>query len=194
MVEPLASPRRLAHSTCLVFPCKANQPPPLPSGWHQWLRSNGAAGASCRHGPFGSSVDVVLINEAKGRAKAAAHLLEFDSVHGHWDTAIEVVEEGKLSVSGKAITFTEVVEPDHVPWKKHGVSVVLECTGKFLDEARLKCFLDAGVSKVIVSAPVKPGPSILNVVMGVDDHVYSPSVHRIVTAASCTTVWLLWSR
>ncbi len=135
---------------------------------------------------FGASIDIVLVNEVKGGVKAAAHLLEFDSVHGHWDAGIEA-QEGKFSVDGKVIAFTEVAEPDQVPWKQHGVSVVLECTGKFLDEARLKRFLDAGVSKVIVSAPVKPGPSILNVVVGVNDHLYSPSEHHILTAASCTT-------
>jgi len=136
---------------------------------------------------FAESIKVVLINEVKGGVKAAAHLLEFDSVCGRWATSIQVVDEGKLSVAGNEIAYTELADPVQVPWKLHGVSLVLECTGKFLEEAVLRRYLDVGVPKVIVSSPVKSGKSVLNVVMGVNEHLYSASEHDIITAASCTT-------
>jgi len=133
---------------------------------------------------YGDVIDVVVVNEIKGGVKAAAHLLEFDSVYGRWDVGIEVRAE-TLHVGGKSIAFTKTADPRHVPWKEHGVAVVLECTGKFLEEDKLKEYLDCGVRKVIVSAPVKNGA--LNVVMGVNDHRYSAFEHHILTSASCTT-------
>jgi glyceraldehyde 3-phosphate dehydrogenase len=75
--------------------------------------------------------------------------------------------------------------PGEVPWSKAGVDVVLECSGKFRTTETLDEYFRAGVKTVIVAAPVKTGA--LNIVMGVNDHLYDPRTHRLLTAASCTT-------
>ena len=85
---------------------------------------------------------------------------------------------------GASIGFSEAPKPADVPWDEHGVEIVLECTGKMLTAETLNPYFTRGVRKVIVAAPVKQGA--LNIVMGVNDHLYEPR-HDIVTAASCTT-------
>jgi glyceraldehyde 3-phosphate dehydrogenase len=127
---------------------------------------------------------VVHVNEAKGGPATAAHLLEFDSVHGRWPMAIAAEANG-ISVNGHRIGFTNATAPEEVAWNEYGVEIVLECSGKFLTPEALAPHFKPGVSKVIVAAPVKQGA--LNVVMGVNDHLYDPPRHQILTAASCTT-------
>jgi len=127
---------------------------------------------------------VVHINEAKGGPDTAAHLLEFDSVHGRWQTPIAADSES-LTVSGHRIGFSNHAEPGAAPWRQAEVEVVLECSGKFLTPEALQPYFDVAVRKVIVAAPVKQGA--LNIVMGINDHLYDPQRHDIVTAASCTT-------
>jgi glyceraldehyde 3-phosphate dehydrogenase len=129
-------------------------------------------------------IDIVHINEIKGGTKTAAHLLKFDSVHGKWNEDITVTED-KLHIQKQSITFSEYSSPEQVPWDTYGVSIVLECTGKFLTPETLGLYFKRNVVKVIVSAPVKEGA--LNIVMGVNDHLYNPDKHHIITAASCTT-------
>jgi glyceraldehyde 3-phosphate dehydrogenase len=132
----------------------------------------------------GADLEIVHINETKGGAATAAHLLEFDSVHGRFARRIEAHERA-ISIDGHAVSFTEHAAPGEVPWRDLGVNVVLECTGKFRTAALLNPYFEAGVKKVIVAAPVKEGA--LNVVMGVNDHLYRPDEHHLLTAASCTT-------
>lgn len=129
-------------------------------------------------------ISVAHINEIKGGTKAAGHLLEFDSVHGRWPKSIRAVED-ELIVDGHQITFSAVSKPGEVPWDSRGVDIVLECTGKLLTIDALQPYFERKVRKVIVAAPVKRGA--LNIVMGVNDELYSPGEHHIVTAASCTT-------
>lgn len=126
----------------------------------------------------------VHINEIKGGPKTAAHLLEFDSVHGRWPKRI-TSEEGRLKVEGETISFSDSATPGDAPWDRAGVDIVLECSGKFLTLEALAPYFVRGVKKVVVAAPIKHGA--LNVVMGVNDEMYDPKQHRIVTAASCTT-------
>lgn len=126
----------------------------------------------------------VHVNEVKGGPETAAHLLEFDSVHGRWSHDIRGAGES-LVIDGTDVTFSESTDPAEVPWGDLGVEVVLECTGKFRTRASLAPYFDRGVRKVIVAAPVKEGA--LNIVMGVNDDRYVPAEHDIVTAASCTT-------
>ena len=130
-------------------------------------------------------VEFVHVNELQGDAATAAHLLEFDSVHGRWarDFGAEV---GSLSIDGMPLGYTGAAEPAGVPWGDLGVDVVLECSGMFRSRASLAPYLERGVKKVVVAAPVKDG-GVLNVVMGVNDDRYRPDQHHIVTAASCTT-------
>jgi len=129
-------------------------------------------------------VEFVHINEPKGGAETAAHLLTFDSVHGRWGTDVQATSDA-LTIDGKQVTFTDRSAPGEVAWKEHGVDLVLECSGKFRTTALLQPYLERGVKKVIVAAPVKEGA--LNVVVGVNDHLYEPDKHHLLTAASCTT-------
>ena len=129
-------------------------------------------------------LEIVHLNELEGGPVAAAHLLTFDSVHGRFSRKVEA-RPGAIAIDGQEIAFTSHATPGEVPWKASGVDLVLECTGRFRKQAQLTPYLDAGVRKVIVAAPVKDGA--LNVVMGVNDHLYDPDRHTIVTAASCTT-------
>jgi len=124
------------------------------------------------------------INEIGGDAAVSAHLLSFDSVHGRWNR--EVHGEGaQLVIEGTEISHSSIKEPGAVPWADAGVEIVLEATGKFRTPEQLEAYLKAGVKKVIVAAPVKG--EVLNIVMGVNDHLYNPAQHHMITAASCTT-------
>lgn len=130
-------------------------------------------------------VELVHINELEGDAATAAHLLEFDTVHGRLDAAISV-DDDRLTIDGNAVTYTSLAMPGAVPWNDQGVDLVLECTGQFRTIDLLQPHLDGGVSKVVVAAPVNDA-QVLNIVMGCNDHLYDPATHHIVTAASCTT-------
>ncbi len=129
-------------------------------------------------------LEFVHINEIKGGADTAAHLLKFDSVHGRWTPDVIATDNG-ISIDGKTLTFSESAAPGQVDWASYGVDIVLESSGKFRTPETLNPYLDRGVKKVIVAAPVKQ--EALNIVMGVNDHLYEPDKHRILTAASCTT-------
>jgi glyceraldehyde 3-phosphate dehydrogenase len=124
------------------------------------------------------------INELKGDAATSAHLLTFDSMHGRWDRDIQG-EGSALTIGGTPIAYSQHATPGAVPWSDQGVDIVLECSGKFRTPEALDAYFAAGVRKVIVAAPVKQGA--LNVVMGVNDGLYEPGSHHLLTAASCTT-------
>ncbi len=130
--------------------------------------------------------DWALINDPKGGAACAAHLLNFDSLHGRW--AQEAVAEGEeaIRIGDRRLAFTAQAKPADVDWAAHGIDIVLECSGKFRTPEQLAPYFERGVKKVIVAAPVKGGEA-LNIVMGVNDHLYDPAQHRLLTAASCTT-------
>lgn len=126
----------------------------------------------------------VAVNEINGGAEVAAHLTEFDTVHGRWKPA--AFTSDSLTIDGRAMAFTEARSPADIPWTGDDVDIVLECSGKFRTAASLQPYFDRGIRTVIVAAPVKDA-SALNIVMGVNDHLYDPAVHRLLTAASCTT-------
>ena len=131
-----------------------------------------------------SEIEFVHINEVKGGAATAAHLLKFDSVHGRWAPEVEA-GENRILIDGKPISFSEFAKPGDIPWEDYGVDIVLECSGKFRDSETLDPYFKRGVKKVIVAAPVKQGA--LNIVMGINDDLYEPDQHHLLTAASCTT-------
>ena len=131
-------------------------------------------------------LEVIHVNEIKGGAAATAHLLEFDSMHGRWHTSFEFDGERGLAVGGTYLGFSAAASPGDVAWGDLGCEMVLECTGKFLTPEQLQAYFDRGVKKVIVAAPVKDERA-LNVVVGVNDHLYEPERHHLLTAASCTT-------
>jgi glyceraldehyde 3-phosphate dehydrogenase len=134
----------------------------------------------------GNRLDVLHVNEIKGGAAAAAHLLEFDSIHGRWRTRFEVKSDSAIVVGGRRISVSASVAPGEVPWGDIGCDIVLECTGRFLKPAEVEAYFERGVKRVIVAAPVKD-PAALNIVVGVNDHLYDSARHRLITAASCTT-------
>ncbi len=130
-------------------------------------------------------LDIAHVNELKGGAAATAHLLEFDSIHGRWHGSFGV-EDSAIVVDNKRFGFSAAATPGEVPWGDLGCDIVLECTGKFLKPDQLQAYFDRGVKRVIVAAPVKDAAA-LNIVVGVNDGLYDPQAHRLLTAASCTT-------
>jgi len=134
----------------------------------------------------GNRLEVVHVNEIKGGSAATAHLLAFDSVQGRWREDIAAEGEEVLRIGQRRLGFSAHATPQAIPWGELGVELVLECTGKFLTPETLQGHLDRGAKRVIVAAPVKTG-DVLNIVVGVNDGLYDPARHRVVTAASCTT-------
>ncbi|MBF0453726.1 MAG: ArsJ-associated glyceraldehyde-3-phosphate dehydrogenase [Magnetococcales bacterium] len=137
-----------------------------------------------RAGYSSTAFEIVHINEIQGDAACAAHLLKYDSVHGRWDHDV-AAKEGTIQVDGNTITYSSAATPGEVDWAGMGIDLVLECSGKFKSQTALQPYFDQGIPKVVVSAPVKEGG--LNLVMGVNDHLYDPDTHHIITPASCTT-------
>jgi glyceraldehyde 3-phosphate dehydrogenase len=127
--------------------------------------------------------EFVQINDPAGDAETHAHLINFDSVHGRWHR--EAGAEGdSVVIEGKRIKVTANKTIADTDWS--GCDLVLEASGKMKSVAVLQAYLDQGVKRVVVCAPVKE-EGALNVVMGVNQHLFDPAQHHIVTAASCTT-------
>nr|WP_170538760.1 ArsJ-associated glyceraldehyde-3-phosphate dehydrogenase [Ruegeria arenilitoris] len=126
---------------------------------------------------------IAWINDAVGDPAMHAHLLEFDTVHGRWDSEFRH-DENSVTIGGVRLPFVGTRNLSDLPLE--GVDVVIDCTGVFKTEAKLAPYFEAGVKKVVVSAPVKDGDAA-NIVFGVNEGTYDPARHRIVTAASCTT-------
>tara|TARA_Y100001949_G_scaffold169438_1_gene169358 strand:+ start:7219 stop:8226 length:1008 start_codon:yes stop_codon:yes gene_type:complete len=128
-------------------------------------------------------LEFIQINDPAGDAATHAHLLNFDSVHGRWQH--EASSDGDcVVVGGKRIQATANKAIADTDWS--GCDLVIEASGKMKTVAVLQGYLDQGVKRVVVSAPVKEAGA-LNIVMGVNDTLFDPALHRIVTAASCTT-------
>lgn len=125
----------------------------------------------------------VQINDPAGDAATLAHLLEFDSIHGRWHRGIHADGEA-LAIDGRRIPVTRNKDIAATDWS--GCDVVIESSGKFRKPDVLQPYLDQGVKRVVVTAPVK-SPGVLDVVVGVNHHRFDPTRHRIVSAASCTT-------
>jgi glyceraldehyde 3-phosphate dehydrogenase len=130
-------------------------------------------------------LEFAFVNELHADSVTAAHLLEFDSVHGRFQRSVSAPDEQGLLIDGKRLGFSSCAAPSEVPWAAHGVDIALECSGKFRTPGQLAGYFSSGVKKVIVAAPVKE--QALNVVMGINDHLYDPEKHHLLTAASCTT-------
>lgn len=131
------------------------------------------------------ALDVVRINDPGGDAATFAHLLEFDSVHGQWSPGAGITSDAdSITLDGQRTAFSSQREIGDTDWS--GCDVVIEASGKKKSTEVLNAYLEQGVSRVVVSAPVKE-KGVLNIVMGVNDHLYNADEHRIVTAASCTT-------
>ncbi len=129
-----------------------------------------------------SDLEFAAINEVKGGPAAAAHLLEFDSIQGRWSRNIQATDNG-LWIEGRRVHFTGHSSPADI--RAENIDVFLECSGKFRTFESLHPVLKNGVPKIIVAAPIKS--DALNIVLGVNDHLYRPKEHHLLTAASCTT-------
>ena len=135
-----------------------------------------------RAGWDSDTYQVTRVNELHGEAKTAAHLLEFDSVHGRWDRQIGHKTD-HITIENKEIHYSNASTPADMDLTD--VDIVIDSTGAHRTAESLQPYFDAGVKKVIVAAPVKEGA--LNIVMGCNDHLYDPQKHHLLTAASCTT-------
>jgi glyceraldehyde 3-phosphate dehydrogenase len=133
----------------------------------------------------GAGGDIVLINDPVGEPEQHALLMEFDSVHGRWPRPISCDAES-LTLAGQKIRLTAAKRIEDLPLAAMGIDLVIDCTGVFKTADKIAPYYAAGVKKVVVSAPVKDGGA-LNLVYGVNHHLYDPAVHSLITAASCTT-------
>jgi glyceraldehyde-3-phosphate dehydrogenase, type I len=133
--------------------------------------------------PLFADIEVVGINDLTD-VKTIAHLLKYDSILGPSDQYV-AAGTNSMIVDGKEIPITSHRKPEEIPWSKLGVEYVLECTGLFCDMESAKAHIDAGAAKVIISAPAKG--EVKTIVMGVNEHEYTPTVHHVISNASCTT-------
>ena len=131
----------------------------------------------------GENIEIVAVNDLTS-PETLAHLLKYDSVLGPLKSEVEV-SDGNIVVDGKELKVLSEKDPANLPWKDLGVDIVLESTGLFTDGEKAKAHLQAGAKKVIVSAP---GTNLDGTfVMGVNDDLYDPENHHVVSNASCTT-------
>ena len=132
-------------------------------------------------------IEISRINDPSGDAKTFAHLLNFDSVHGRWHCEARHSNDNDrqgITIGDQIIKFTQNTQISETDWSD--CDLVIEASGKFKSKSLLNQYLEQGVKRVVVTAPVKED-GVLNLVMGVNHHLYQPEFHPIVTAASCTT-------
>ncbi|CDX01567.1 Glyceraldehyde-3-phosphate dehydrogenase [bioreactor metagenome] len=128
-------------------------------------------------------VEVVAINDL-GSPDLLAHLFKYDSLHGILPNSVEI-DGNTMLVDGKSIAILSERNPLDLPWRKLGVDIVIESTGRFTKRAAASQHLTAGAKKVVISAPAKNED--ITIVMGVNDDQYQPQEHHIISNASCTT-------
>ena len=128
-------------------------------------------------------LEFVQINDPAADAATHAHLLNFDSVHGRWSHAATGTGDA-MTIDGRTVRVTANRAIADTDWS--GCDLVIEASGKMKTVEVLQGYLAQGVKRVVVTAPVKE-KGVLNIVMGVNQHLFNPAEHRIVTAASCTT-------
>jgi glyceraldehyde 3-phosphate dehydrogenase len=128
-------------------------------------------------------MQLVAVNDL-GDPKGGAHLLKYDSIHGQFPGDV-AVDGDSIIAAGKSFKYLSEKNPEKLPWKELGINVVVEGTGRFRSREKAAKHLQAGAAKVIITAPGKK--SDLTVVMGVNNDQYNPSMHHILSNASCTT-------
>ncbi len=120
-------------------------------------------------------------------ARTLAHLVKFDSVHGKWGRQVEA-SDSSIIIDGKEIKVFSEKDPSKLPWRDLNIDVVVESTGRFRKPADAELHLKAGAGRVLLSAPWRGATEEnLTIVMGVNDNLYDPEKHRMVSVASCTT-------
>ena len=133
----------------------------------------------------GSKLDFVAVNDLVD-AKTLAHLFKYDSIHGTYPGEVKA-EDDSIIIDGKRIRVCQEKDPTQLPWKEMGVDILVESTGLFRTKEKAASHLKAGATKVIITAPAKGGDEVLTIVMGVNEEKFDPSIHHVVSNASCTT-------
>lgn len=131
----------------------------------------------------GADLEVVAVNDLTDN-KTLAHLLKYDSILGRFPGEV-TSDDNAIYVDGKEIKAFAEKDPANLPWGELGVDIVIESTGFFTDGTKAKAHLDAGAKKVLISAPAKNED--ITIVMSVNDNMYDPAAHNIISNASCTT-------
>ena len=126
---------------------------------------------------------VVAVNDMAD-LKTNAHLFRYDSTYGVYPGKVEI-GEGVINIDGHNIAVLNEKDPSRLPWKKLGIDIVIESTGVFTDAAQVRAHLEAGAKKAIITAPATNED--ITLVLGVNDSIYDPRKHHIVSNASCTT-------
>ncbi|MBL0710829.1 MAG: ArsJ-associated glyceraldehyde-3-phosphate dehydrogenase [Colwellia sp.] len=132
-------------------------------------------------------IDFVQVNDVAGDATTLAHLLNFDSIHGRWHLEAGV-SNNQMVINNQLLAMSQNKDIGDTDWST--CDIVIEASGVMRDKAKLQAYFDQGVKKVLVTAPMKltsDDTNIINIVMGVNHHLYEADKHTIVTAASCTT-------
>jgi glyceraldehyde 3-phosphate dehydrogenase len=136
-----------------------------------------------REGIKRPNLEFVATNDVTD-AKTLAHLLKYDSVHGTFDAEVKA-EGNKIIVNGKTLEVLSEKDPASLPWKKLGVDIVVESTGKFTDMEGASKHIAAGAKKVLISAPGKKVDA--TIVLGVNEEIYDSKKHNVISIGSCTT-------
>lgn len=129
------------------------------------------------------AIEVVAVNATTDPA-SLVHLLKYDSIHGRWDAAFEI-EENALIVNGQRVAVMSDRDINNLKWGDFGADIVIESTGKFRSKDTAGVHLSNGAKKVIITAPGKDED--ITVVMGVNEEMYDPDKHHVISNASCTT-------
>ena len=129
------------------------------------------------------NIEIVGVNDLTDN-ETLAHLLKYDSILGRLGRDVQASGDS-LSVDGNSFAALAVRNPSELPWGALGADIVIESTGIFTDSAKAKAHLEAGAKKVIISAPASNED--ITIVMGINDHLYDPAQHTIISNASCTT-------
>ena len=142
------------------------------------------------------NLEVVAINDLT-EPKTLAHLLRYDSIYGIYKKSVKFTEKELLidgTNDGKKVLVLAETDPSKLPWKKLGIDIVLECTGRFTDYEGAKKHLEAGAKKVLISAPSKDPDNlptgqvgIPSFILGVNEEKYNPKKDDVVDMGSCTT-------
>ncbi|KUK34954.1 MAG: Glyceraldehyde-3-phosphate dehydrogenase, type I, partial [Caldanaerobacter subterraneus] len=145
----------------------------------------GRIGRNVFRAAFKKNVDLefVAINDLTD-AKTLAHLLKYDSTFGKFEGEVSYTDDA-LIVNGKEIKIFKETDPAKLPWKELGVDIVIESTGRFTNKDDAIKHIHAGAKKVIISAPAKNED--ITIVMGVNENMYDPANHHVISNASCTT-------
>ncbi|MET3682615.1 glyceraldehyde 3-phosphate dehydrogenase [Alkalibacillus flavidus] len=128
-------------------------------------------------------LDVIAIN-ASYPVETLAHLIRYDSVHGHYDGTVEI-DGDHLVIDQQVVQTVSNRNPAELPWDELGIDIVIEATGKFNSTEQAQPHIDAGAQKVVLTAPGKPADQ--TIVMGVNESDYNPNDHQVISNASCTT-------